>query len=227
MKVALIDYGIGNLRSVQKALEHVGAQVTLTDDPQTILSADKVVLPGVGAFGDGMKGLHMRRRDEVVKEVVRVGKPLLGICVGMQVLFESSEELGEHEGLGILPGRVLRFPIQDEVAIGGSALYARPVAATSRSHESLSSLKIPHTGWNQIEPQKDSPLFRGLPIGSFAYFNHSYYCAARPEDTLAVTDYGDAYPSIVGRGRLYGIQFHPEKSQSVGLTLLRNFVEQG
>ncbi len=227
MRVALIDYGIGNLRSVQKALEHVGAQVTLTDDPQTILGADKVVLPGVGAFGDGMKGLQERGLDAVVQEVVRVGKPLLGICVGMQVLFESSEELGEHEGLGILPGQVLRFPIQGEVATSGSALYTRPVAATSRPHESLASLKIPHTGWNQIEPQKDSSLFRGLPAGAFAYFNHSYYCAARPDDTLAVTDYGGAYPSIVGRGRVYGIQFHPEKSQSVGLALLKNFVEQG
>lgn len=211
--IALIDYGIGNLRSVQKALEHVGTQVTLTDDPQTILSAEKVVLPGVGAFGDGMKGLRTRGLDEVVKEVVRVGRPLLGICVGMQVLFESSEELGEHNGLGILPGRVLRFPVR--------------IAVTNRSHDEVMTLKVPHTGWNQIEPQKDSLLFRGLPAGSFAYFNHSYYCAARPDDTLATTDYGGAYPSIIGRGRVYGIQFHPEKSQSVGLTLLRNFVEQG
>jgi glutamine amidotransferase len=216
MKVALIDYGIGNLRSVQKALDHVGAQVTLTDDPQTILSAEKIVLPGVGAFGDGMKGLRVRGLDEVVKEVVRVGKSLLGICVGMQVLFESSEELGEHEGLGILPGRVLRFPVR---AVGGG--FDNPPRA------SQDALKIPHTGWNQIEPQKDSLLFHNLPAGSFAYFNHSYYCAARPDDTLATTDYGGAYPSIVGRGRVYGIQFHPEKSQSVGLTLLRNFVEEG
>ncbi|MBI3241368.1 MAG: imidazole glycerol phosphate synthase subunit HisH [Chloroflexi bacterium] len=220
MRIALIDYGIGNLRSVQKAFEHVGAQVTLTDDPQLILNAEKVVLPGVGAFGDGMKGLRVRGLDAVVKEVVRVGKPLLGICVGMQVLFESSEELGEHEGLGILPGQVLKFPVRSDD-------FSRPSQRATEAATTSAKLKVPHTGWNQIEPQKDNPLFRGLPIGSFAYFNHSYCCTARPEDTLAVTDYGGAYPSIVGCGRVYGIQFHPEKSQSVGLTLLRNFVEQG
>ncbi|MEK7325524.1 MAG: imidazole glycerol phosphate synthase subunit HisH [Chloroflexota bacterium] len=229
MKVALIDYGIGNLRSVQKALEYVGAQVALTDDPQAILSADKVVLPGVGAFGDGMKGLRVRGLDEVVKEAVRVGKPLLGICVGMQVLFESSEELGEHEGLGVLPGRVLKFPVRSgrlRVSRPGREATC-PKGVLRKVATTGTKLKVPHTGWNQIEPQKDSPLFHGLPIGSFAYFNHSYYCAAQPDDTLATTDYGGPYPSIVGRGCVYGIQFHPEKSQSVGLTLLRNFVEQG
>ncbi len=215
--IALIDYGIGNLRSVQKALEHVGAAVTLTDDPQTILQAAKVVLPGVGAFGDGMKGLRARGLVEVVKEVVHAGTPLLGICVGMQVLFEASEELGEHEGLGILPGRVTRFPAN---------LKADPGPETTGAPAHL-YLKVPQTGWNQIKPQKPSPLFHELPAGSFAYFNHSYYCAAAPADTLATTDYGFDYPSIVGRERVYGIQFHPEKSQNVGLRLLRNFVELG
>jgi glutamine amidotransferase len=204
--IALIDYGIGNLRSVQKALEHVGAEVRLTEDARVIVAADKVVLPGVGAFGDGMKGLRERGLVEVVRKVAMRGTPLLGICVGMQVLFEVGEEMGEHEGLGILPGRVKQFQISDF----GSQ-----------------NLKIPQTGWNQIEPQKDSPLFAGLPRGSYAYFNHGYYCAARPEDTLAITDYGGAYPSVVGRGRVYGIQFHPEKSQRVGLLLLKNFVERG
>ncbi|MEK9163086.1 MAG: imidazole glycerol phosphate synthase subunit HisH [Chloroflexota bacterium] len=199
--ISLIDYGIGNLRSVQKALEHVGAQVMLTDDPKIILSAEKVVLPGVGAFGDGMKGLRARNLVEVVKEVAARGTPLLGICVGMQVMFESSDEMGEHDGLGILTGDVTRFKMTD--------------------------LKIPQTGWNQIEPCKESILFHNLPQGSFAYFNHSYYCVAQEEDTLATTDYGGAYSSIVGKGRVYGIQCHPEKSQSVGLTLLRNFVEIG
>lgn len=215
--IALIDYGIGNLRSVQKALEHVGADVALTDEADIILRTEKVVLPGVGAFGDGMKGLRSRGLDTVVKEIVRVGTPLLGICVGMQLLFEESEEIGKHTGLGILPGRVLRFPVRSD----GFSRPAIEIATTGKT------LKIPQTGWNQIEPQKESPLFRDLPPGSFAYFNHSYYCAAQPEDVLAVTDYGNCYPSIVGRGRLYGIQFHPEKSQSVGLTLLRNFVEHG
>lgn len=201
MTIALIDYGIGNLRSVQKALEHVGAPVTLTEDPAAILAAEKVVLPGVGAFGDGMKGLRARGLVETVRRVAARGTPLLGICLGMQVLFESGEEMGEHAGLGLLPGRVRRFQ-----AVG---------------------LKVPHTGWNQIEPCADSPLLYGLPRGAYAYFNHSYYCQAQPADTLAVTDYGGAYPSIVGRGRVYGIQFHPEKSQQVGLSLLRNFVERG
>lgn len=201
MTIALIDYGIGNLRSVQKALEHVGAEVTLTEDPKVILAADKVVLPGVGAFGDGMKGMRERGLVEVVKEIVRVETPLLGICVGMQLLFEESEEMGRHAGLGILPGAVKKFP--------------------------PSKLKIPQTGWNEIVPKKASVLFEQLAAGSFAYFNHSYYCAATPEDTLAVTDYGFDYPSIVGRERVYGIQFHPEKSQSVGLKLLKNFVECG
>lgn len=197
--IALVDYGVGNLRSVQKALEYVGAQVTLTDDPHVILGAEKVVLPGVGAFGDAMKGLRARGLDAVVQEIARRGAPLLGICVGMQVLFETSEELGQHDGLGLLPGRVLRFPAGE--------------------------LKVPQSGWNQIEPRRPSPLFRDVPAGAYAYFNHAYYCAAKPGDTLATTDYGRPYPSIVGRERVYGIQFHPEKSQAVGLALLRNFVE--
>lgn len=199
--IALIDYGIGNLRSVQKALEHVGADVRLTEDPAVIRAADKVVLPGVGAFGDGMRGLHARGLVPVVCEVAALGTPTLGICLGMQVLFEVSEERGLHPGLGLLPGRVTPF-----VAPG---------------------LKVPQTGWNQIEPVADSVLLRGLPPGSHAYFNHSYYCTAQPSDTLAATDYGGRFPSVVGRGRLYGIQFHPEKSQHVGLLLLRNFVEFG
>ncbi len=200
--LAIIDYGIGNLRSVQKAFEHVGAVAPLTEDPAEILAADKVVLPGVGAFGDGMKGIHARGLADVVREVVARGTPLLGICVGMQVLFEVGEELGEHAGLGLLPGRVRPFAIDP-------------------------ALKVPHTGWNQIEPSAASPLFADLPAGSYAYFNHGFYCDAAPADTLATTDYGGAYPTIVGRGRLYGIQFHPEKSQAVGMRLLRNFVERG
>jgi glutamine amidotransferase len=203
MTIALIDYGIGNLRSVQKALEHVGAEVTLTSDPQVILAADKAILPGVGAFGDGMKGLRVRGLINVMTEVVNRNKPLLGICVGMQVLFEESEEMGRHLGLGILPGRVRRFSSDGQ------------------------TLKIPQTGWNQIQPLRSSPLLSDLLAGSFAYFNHSYYCAASPEDTLATTDYGIEYPAIVGRGQVFGIQFHPEKSQAVGLRLLRNFVGMG
>ena len=209
--LALVDYGIGNLRSVQKALEHVGARVLLTDDPAAILSAEKVVLPGVGAFGDGMRGLHQRGLAEVIRQVAARGTPLLGICVGMQVLFEIGEEHGEHDGLGIFAGRVKQFQ---------NPKFQEP-------KPKIQNLKVPQTGWNQIEPQCEHPLFADLPRNAYAYFNHGYYCSARPEDTLALTDYGGCYASIVGRGRVYGIQFHPEKSQSVGLTLLKNFVERG
>ncbi len=199
--IALVDFGAGNLRSVQKALEHVGAQVLVTEDAATILAAEKVVLPGVGAFGDAMAGLRARGLEEVVRTVAARGTPLLGICVGMQMLFEASDERGEHRGLGVLPGRVRAF--------------AAP------------GLKVPHTGWNQVEPLRASPLLGSLPPGAYAYFNHSFYCAAAPGDTLALTDYGGRYPSVVGRGRLYGIQFHPEKSQAVGLGILKAFVEAG
>ena len=198
--IALIDYGIGNLRSVAKALSAVGGDVRLTADPDHVLAASKVVLPGVGAFGDGMAGLRERHLIETLKTVVARQTPLLGICLGMQLLFEASDELGSHDGLGFLPGRVRRFPPGD--------------------------LKIPQTGWNQILLDQDSPLLRGLEPGSYAYYNHSYHCdPADPADVLASTEYGIRYASVVGCGRLYGVQFHPEKSQRVGLAILRNFVE--
>ncbi|MBL7065360.1 MAG: imidazole glycerol phosphate synthase subunit HisH [Anaerolineae bacterium] len=201
--IALIDYGAGNVRSVHKALEAVGAEVRLARAPGLILAAEKVVLPGVGAFGDCMARMRRAGLVDALCQTVEQGKPLLGICVGMQVLFDEGEEMGHHTGLGLLPGRVIRFP--DDIVTAG--------------------LKIPHTGWNQIEPTEESPLLHGLPHGAWAYFNHAYYCQARPEHTLAVTDYGAAFPSVVGRGRVYGVQFHPEKSQEVGLHILRNFVE--
>lgn len=198
--IALVDHGVGNLRSVEKALAAVGAQVCLTADPATILSAEKVVLPGVGAFADAMDGLRSRGLAEILLTVTRRGTPLLGICVGMQMLFEVSEEHGEHAGLGLLPGSVLRFP--------------------------GTGLKIPHTGWNRLLIERDTPLLNSLPPDSYAYFNHSYYCdPAEPSDVLASTDYGLCYAAVVGRGALYGVQFHPEKSQQVGLQILRNFVE--
>jgi glutamine amidotransferase len=199
--IALVDYDLGNLRSVEKALETVGADVRLTSDLDVILAADKVVLPGVGAFGDGMVSLRRRGLDEVIQTVVSRETPLLGICVGMQVLFEEGEEHGRHRGLGLLPGVVRRFESVD--------------------------LKVPQTGWNQILPACETALLDGLAPGDYAYFNHGYYCAAAAADTLAHTDYGVRYASVVGRGRLYGVQFHPEKSQRVGLTILRNFVERG
>ncbi len=200
--IALIDYGIGNLRSVEKALQAVGAPVRLTSDPAVIGAADKIVLPGVGAFGDGMRGLRERGLVEVIRESAAKGAPLLGICLGMQLLFDSSEELGRHAGLGLLAGSVLRFP--------------------------ENGLKVPQTGWNQILFQGGSPLLEGLESGCYAYFNHSFYCApADPPVVQGWTDYGLRYASVIGSGHIYGAQFHPEKSQSVGLQMLRNFVEKG
>jgi len=204
MTVALIDYGIGNLRSVEKALSTVGrplgSNVILTEDPDVIQKADKVVLPGVGAFGDGMRGLQSRGLVSILNRIVEIGTPLLGICVGMQLFFEGSEE-AEVPGLGYLTGYVRRFPQGD--------------------------LKIPQTGWNQIAPQRDNPLLKNLPDGSYAYFNHSYYCdSSNRADWLASTDYGLEYASVVGSGKLYGVQFHPEKSQAVGLQILKNFLER-
>ena len=198
--IALIDYGIGNLRSVQKALSAVGADVSLTDEPDQILTADKVVLPGVGAFGDGMAGLISRQLEGILQTINKQRTPLLGICLGMQLLFDSSNELGEHKGLGFLPGKVIRFESND--------------------------LKIPQTGWNQVNTVNPTPLLHSLDPGCYAYFNHSFYCAPDlPADVLATTEYGLEYASVVGRENIYGVQFHPEKSQSVGLQILKNFVE--
>jgi len=202
--IALIDYGAGNIRSVQKALEAVGAEVRLTRDGGSISGAEKIVLPGVGAFGDCMARLRRAGLLDALRQAVKQGKPLLGICVGMQVLFEEGEERGRHAGLGLLPGCVTRFA-DDLVAEG---------------------LKVPHTGWNQVEPVRASPLLHDLPPRVWAYFNHAYYCQAWPEHILAVTGYGRLFPSVVKRGQVYGIQFHPEKSQEVGLHILRNFVER-
>ena len=202
--IALVDYGAGNVRSVHKALQAVGADVQVAQQPGVVRDADKIVLPGVGAFGDCMAGLQRGGLVSALHHAVEVGKPLLGICVGMQVLFEEGDEMGSHAGLSLLPGRVVGF--------------AREMVA--------SGFKIPHTGWNQIEPTAPSPLLDGLRPGAWAYFNHAYYGQARSEDTLAVTDYGGPFPSVVRRGPVYGIQWHPEKSQQLGLLILRNFVER-
>jgi glutamine amidotransferase len=199
--IAIVDYGVGNLRSVQKALERVGATAIVTSDPAALDAAQGMVLPGVGAFGDGMDHLRARRLVDPVLRQVEDGKPLLGICLGMQLLFEQSEEMGLHQGLGLLPGRVVRFPD--------------------------SELKVPHIGWNQLRmtgPRPEMTLLQDIPNGTYAYFVHSYYAAPDdPGDLLATTEYGLEFASVVGRGRIYGAQFHPEKSQEVGLQLLRNF----
>ncbi len=199
--VVLIDAGTGNLRSVQKALESIGANVLRTDDPDKVLSAKQVVLPGVGAFGDFMSGLRARGLEPVIKGVVARGVPLLGICVGMQALFDFGEEMGEHAGLGLLPGRVLRFA------------------------ENL-SVKIPHTGWNQLEVKMGALLFNQVGAGAYVYFNHSFYCQPwNSSDVIAETDYGLRYACAVQRDNIFGVQFHPEKSQTVGLQILKNFLE--
>ncbi len=205
--IAIIDYGIGNLRSVEKAFVHVGADARLTADPAAIRSAAGVVLPGVGAFGACALGLRRAEYDALVLELAAAGRPLLGICVGMQLLFEESEEMGRHAGLGLLPGRVLRFP-EGQVDSAGARL------------------KVPQIGWNQLWHDESDPLLAGVPSGSYAYFVHSYYCApANPADVVATTDYGFPYASVVHRDNLWGVQFHPEKSHTVGLRILRNFVD--
>jgi imidazole glycerol-phosphate synthase subunit HisH len=199
--VILIDAGTGNLRSVQKALESVGANVTRTDEPQQVLSGTRIVLPGVGAFGDFMAGLQAKGLEEAVKEIAARGTPLLGICVGMQALFEIGEEMGDHEGLGLLSGTVVKFA------------------------ERL-SVKIPHTGWNQVDVKHGMSLFEGINSGEYVYFNHSYYCqAANRSDVIAETEYGIRYACAVRRENLFGVQFHPEKSQAIGLRILKNFLE--
>ncbi len=196
----LIDAGTGNLRSVHKAIQSLGINVRVTSDPQDLRSGARILLPGVGAFGSFMEGLRARGLIEPLREAARRGDPFLGICVGMQALFDRSQELGEYDGLGLLAGQVVRF-------------------------DDLSGRKVPHTGWNQLW-FTDCLLFRGLHKGDYAYFNHSYYCAnALPSDRAASTDYGQEFTSAVQRENIFGVQFHPEKSQQVGLTVLQNFVK--
>jgi glutamine amidotransferase len=199
IKLTIIDYDVGNFRNVQKAFEAVGANAEISNSVEVAKQAEALILPGVAAFGDAMRHLHERGLDEPVLEAVQAGKPVLGICVGLQLLFEESEEMGCHQGLGVLAGQVIRFP-------GG--------------------LTVPHMGWNQIEPQAEHPLLRHVEPGDFAYFAHSYYAVPQAQqDVIAYTDYGLRYPSIVGRDNVCAIQFHPEKSQRVGLQILKNFVE--
>lgn len=200
MKIAIIDYGMGNLHSAAKALEKVGAQVAVTRDPERVRQADKVVLPGVGAFGDCMKNLNERGLAPVIHEVIAAGKPFLGICVGLQMLFEGSEEDPGVAGLGIFKGLVRKI-----VAPG---------------------LKVPHMGWNSLALQAASPLFQGLPPAAYVYFVHSFHAVPTDESCItAVTNYGGQVTAAVGRGLVQAVQFHPEKSSAVGLKILANFKE--
>jgi glutamine amidotransferase len=197
--VVVVDYGMGNLRSVQKALERVGCQATVTSDPGRISSAEGVVLPGVGAFRDCMANLAQAKLVDPVREAIVDGVPFLGICLGMQLLLSVSEEFGIHGGLDLIPGRVVRFPHRRD-------------------------LKVPHMGWNRVHWSEQSPLFEGIPDGAFFYFVHSFY--AEPDDPAVVsgwTEYGVRFCSAISKDNVFACQFHPEKSQKWGLKILENF----
>lgn len=195
-RVAIVDYGLGNLRSVMRGLERAGAQTLVTSRIDEITGADGVVLPGVGAFSEGMMKLETLRKT--LTDYVESG-PVLGICLGMQMLMEWSEEHGLHRGLGVVPGTVKRFP-------------------------RTAGYKVPHMGWNTITITQDTPLFEGLHQESYVYFVHSYYADTSPRYTLSSTDYIRSFASAIGNGNVYGVQFHPEKSGPVGLKILENFI---
>lgn len=195
--IAIIDYGVGNLRSVEKAFAAMGCDAVVSDDEKLLRAADRLVLPGVGAFASCMRSLRERGFESLVRERAAAGTPLLGICVGMQMLFDVSDEFGTTEGLGLLPGRVRRFETE---------------------------LVVPQVGWNRIYQKQKHALFEGVEEGSFCYFVHSFYCEpANPDLAIGETEYGVRYASVVAHNNICGVQFHPEKSQQVGLRMLKNF----
>jgi glutamine amidotransferase len=199
--IAIIDYQMGNLRSVQKGFEKVGHEATITSDPRELAAADQIVLPGVGAFGDAIA--ELKRRDLIgpIKDAIAEGKPFLGICLGLQLLFDVGYEGGEFEGLGILRGKCVRFELPRE-------------------------LKVPHMGWNQGRFLKPAPILAGLASGTYFYFVHSYYVVPEDREVIAIeTDYGHPFCAAVWQGNLFATQFHPEKSQADGLRILKNFAE--
>ena len=203
--ITIIDYEMGNLRSVEKAFEKLGYAARVSSNPEDLLSTDKLVLPGVGAFRDCINNLRAGGFVEPLLQHVESGKPLLGICVGMQMLFDESEEFGRHQGLGLVPGRVVRFP--------------------AGMKEGGERLKVPHMGWNNIRIEQPAPIFKDTVDGSFVYFVHSYYCKAdNPSDVAATCRYGDVeFCAAIWRDNLMATQFHPEKSQTVGLEIFNNF----
>ncbi len=195
--IAIIDYGMGNLLSVFKALESVISEVEITSDPEVVENASGVVLPGVGAFADCMRNLKTSKLDVAIREFIESKRPYLGICLGLQVLFSYSEEGGMHEGFGIIKGKVKRLP---------------------------ETVKVPHMGWNQLDKKKEAPLFEGIPDKSNFYFVHSYYVEPGDEGVIATTtDYGISFTSSIWHENIYGVQFHPEKSSRLGLQMLHNF----
>ena len=196
--ISIIDYGVGNLRSVEKAFEAVGARARVTSDAAEIRDSERIVLPGVGAFGECASRLRKSGLDQVVLEAVDQNRPLLGLCVGLQLMFDEGHEFGIHKGLGLMKGRVVRFPENGP--------------------------RVPQIGWNQVERLQDHPLVHGIEEGTYFYFVHSYYVQSDDaSDVVAETEYGTSYPSICARGSVAGVQFHPEKSQDAGLRLLSNF----
>ena len=198
--IAIIDYDAGNIKSVEKALQYLGEEAVITRDAGEILMADKVVLPGVGAFGDAMEKLNRYGLSPVIHEVVEKGIPFLGICLGLQLMFESSEEAPGVEGLGLLKGKIVRIPEGD-------------------------GLKVPHMGWNSLSFPKEGRLFAGIPENSYVYFVHSYYLQAEEDIVTATAEYGVTIHASVEKGNVFACQFHPEKSSHTGLTILKNFVE--
>lgn len=199
--IAIIDYQMGNLRSVQKGFEKVGHEATITSDPNELAQADKIVLPGVGAFADAISELRKRGLVDPICDSIAAGKPFLGICLGLQLLFDVSYEDGEHEGLGVLPGKVVRFDVPAEY-------------------------KVPHMGWNEAQIRRPCPILAGTAEGTHFYFVHSYYVAPTDPEVVAIeADYHQPFCAMVWRDNLFATQFHPEKSQSNGLRLLRKFAE--
>ena len=198
--IGIIDYDAGNIKSVEKALQYLGEEAVITRDAGEILMADKVVLPGVGAFGDAMEKLNRYGLVPVIHEVVEKGIPFLGICLGLQLMFESSEEAPGVEGLGLLKGKIVRIPEGD-------------------------GLKVPHMGWNSLSFPKEGRLFAGIPENSYVYFVHSYYLQAEEDIVTATAEYGVTIHASVEKGNVFACQFHPEKSSHTGLTILKNFVE--
>ena len=200
--IAIVDYGVGNLFSLNSSLEMIGAESIVTADPDVLRSADKILLPGVGAFEDAAGKLRESGLAELLKELAAEGKPLLGICLGMQMLFEKSYEYGEHEGLGLIPGNVR--PIRDVIP---------------------EDYKIPHIGWNGLHLKQENPLFRYVKEGDCVYFVHSFYAADCDDAVIATAEYGAELTAAVAKGNVYGCQFHPEKSGNVGLSILKAFAE--
>lgn len=200
--ITIIDYGVGNLFSLKSSFTAIGVEAEVSDDPEILRKSEKLILPGVGAFEDAARKLRETGLDEVVKSAAQAGSPILGICLGMQMLFDKSYEFGVHQGLGLIPGEIV--PIRDGIP---------------------ENLKVPHIGWNSLKFTKESPLFRYISDGDYVYFVHSYYASGCADNTIAVSEYGAELTAAVQNGNVFGCQFHPEKSGEVGLKILKAFAE--